>query len=137
MLNLKQWLVNKASNWLTQPILRGDILSPNDFCCLRESIRPADVLLVEGRTRIGHIIKVITRSSWTHSAICIGKLDDIQDAETRAIVGQHYTGDPSCPLLVESELNRGTVIQPLDYYASHHTRICRPTSLLQQDANTI
>ena len=88
----KAWLWNKAVGWLTRPAA-ADVLSPNDFDCVLDRIRPADVLLIEGRTRIGEIIKIITRSSWNHSGLCIGRLRDVRDAATAALVRRHYSGD--------------------------------------------
>lgn len=137
MKTLKQKIVKKISQWLAKPILKDEILSPNDFRCVRDGICSGDVLLIEGRTRIGHIIKVITRSSWSHACICIGSLEDIKDEKTRAIVREHYDGDASIPLIVESEINRGTIVAAVDAYADHHMRICRPVGLLSKDADTI
>lgn len=51
----KEWLWHKAVGWLTRP-MAVEVLSPNDFGCVLDTIRAADVLLIEGRTRIGEII---------------------------------------------------------------------------------
>ena len=135
-MSLKEWIWGKAVAWLTRP-MKGEILSPNDFECIMDSIRPADVLLVEGRTRVGEIIKILTRSSWSHSALCIGKLDDIKNPTTAALVRQHYDGDGSAPLLIEAELGRGTFVRPMTHYVNHHVRICRPTCLHYGDAGKV
>lgn len=133
----KVWASKKVAAWLAQPILEEEVLSPNDFHCIRDEIKAGDVLLVEGRTRIGNIIKTITRSSWSHAAICIGRLKDIKNQETRAMILQNYSGDTSLPLIVEAEINRGTVVEAVDFYADHHMRICRPVGLLPEDADAI
>ena len=112
-------------------------LSPNDLECLRTSIRAGDILLVEGRSRVGYIIKVISRSSWSHAAFCIGSLSSIKDAELAARVGQLWDGDPTEPLLVESEIDRGTVVTPLSHYNSYHMRICRPIGLTKPDRDSV
>ena len=61
-----------------------------------------DVLLVEGRSRVSEVIKIITQSSWTHSALYIGRLFDIDDKVLQARIRGSYEGDPSEQLLVEA-----------------------------------
>ena len=39
---------------------------------LLANLQPADVLLVEGNTRISVAIKYLTQSTWSHAAIYIG-----------------------------------------------------------------
>lgn len=39
---------------------------------LLANLRPADVLLVEGNTRISTVIKYLTQSNWSHAALYIG-----------------------------------------------------------------
>ncbi len=112
-------------------------LSPNDLECLRSSIKAGDVLLIEGRSRVGYIIKVISRSSWSHAALCIGTLDSIKDAELRKRISEYWTGDADEPLLVESEIDRGTVVTPLSHYRTYHMRICRPIGLTNKDRDYV
>ena len=112
-------------------------LSPNDLDCLRSSIKPGDVLLVEGRSRVGYIIKVISRSSWSHAAFCIGSLNSIKDQGLHSLVAEYWDGDADEPLLVESEIDRGTVVTPLSHYSSYHMRICRPIGLTKEDRDQV
>lgn len=112
-------------------------LSPNDLECLTSSIKAGDVLLIEGRSRVGYIIKVISRSSWSHAALCIGSLNSIKDPELLAAVSQHWNEDPDEPLLVESEIDRGTVVTPLSHYSTYHMRICRPIGLTKDDRDHV
>lgn len=112
-------------------------LSPNDLECLRSSIKAGDVLLVEGRSRVGYIIKVISRSSWSHAALCIGTLRSIKDTELRDRISEFWTGDLDEPLLVESEIDRGTVVTPLSHYSTYHMRICRPIGLTKKDRDHV
>lgn len=53
-----------------------------DFSRLHFEVRPCDVILVEGRTRISNMIKAITLSRWTHAVLFIGRLSDIEDEES-------------------------------------------------------
>ncbi|MEA3276582.1 MAG: YiiX/YebB-like N1pC/P60 family cysteine hydrolase [Pseudomonadota bacterium] len=131
-IGLWQWM----TDWLTK---EGD---PHevplcDFEHLNEELRPGDVLLVEGRSRISEVIKLITQSAWTHSAICIGRLHDIEDPGLRNLVVQYYQRDHSEQLLVEALLGQGTRVSPLSKYRQDHLRICRPEGLSAADAQHV
>ena len=64
---------NKLDNWLTYEPALTEVM-PYDFNRLKYEIRPGDVLLIEGRSRISNIIRTITQSPWTHAALYIGRL---------------------------------------------------------------
>jgi len=112
-------------------------LSPNDFDVIAKRIQPGDVLLVEGQTRVGGIIKNITRSAWSHSAICIGPLNEIDELALREKIHKIYSGPDDEPLMVEAELGRGTVVTPLSFYREYHVRIARPIGLSELDVKKI
>ena len=76
-------------------------------------IRPADVLLVEGRLRVSNVIKVITQSFLeSYGALYVGRLYDIQDPVAKAHIQQHYDGPPDEPLVIESQLGPGDDSDP-------------------------
>nr|WP_093185698.1 YiiX/YebB-like N1pC/P60 family cysteine hydrolase [Thiocapsa sp. KS1] len=108
-----------------------------DFKRLSEELQPGDVLLVEGRTRVAGIIKLITQSAWTHAALYLGRLHDIEDRTLRNLVVQHYQRDHSEQLLLEALIGQGTRISPLSRYANDHLRICRPHGLSRGDAQEV
>lgn len=137
MLNsLKQWAWNKAVKFLLAES-NLEALSPTNYMRMEFEIRPADVLLVEGRLRVSEVIKVITQSSWSHTALYIGRLYDVQDAEAKARIEKHYDGPPDEPLLIESQLGQGTIITPLKYYKDFHVRICRPKGISPRDVKKV
>ena len=85
-------------------------------------IRPADVLLIEGRrSNISSTIGFLTRSTWTHAALCVGFGANLGEIHGKSLV------------LVESELGKGVIASPLSKYATFNTRICRPIGLSPQD----
>jgi len=135
-MGLKAWLVERLVKWLNTEDGHWDI-PPCDFDRLSVEIKPCDVLLVEGRNRISSFIKTITLSSWTHSALYIGRLDDIEDPDVRAEILRHYDGDPNEQLLIEPLLGQGTVISPLSSYKDDHLRICRPKALSHKDGQHV
>lgn len=108
-----------------------------DFERLQYEVKPCDVILVEGRSRVSEVIKQITQSPWSHAALYIGKLHDIDDPEMRAQVEQFYDGDPYKQLVIESYLGEGTIVSPLENYHKDHLRICRPKGISIRDARHV
>lgn len=136
-LGIRKWLVDSISQWLTRECAHeGAPLC--DFEKISYEIRQCDVLLIEGRSRVSQVIKTITQSSWTHSALYIGRLHDIEDKEIRDHVRIYYDDcDPNDQLILEALLGQGTIIKPLSSYKKDHIRICRPKGLSGSDAQKV
>jgi len=133
---LKKWINKKITNYLSKKITPTREHLCN-FDTLSYEIRPADVLLVEGTSRISAVINSITKSAWSHSALYIGRIHDIEDPTLRELIHQKYQGSPHEQLVVESWINKGTIITPLKAYKHDHLRICRPTGITQQDTQEV
>ena len=69
-------LMRFAARQLTKPLKRYTLVYPNDLTELKRQIRKGDVLLVEGNERISEVIKYLTQSSWSHSALYVGRRGD-------------------------------------------------------------
>ncbi|MFO1106321.1 MAG: lipo-like protein [Amaricoccus sp.] len=96
-----------------------------NVAALRRTLRPADVLLVEGVNRLSVAIKYLTQSTWSHSALYVG------DALGRC-------DDKGEPLrLIEVNLGEGCVAVPLSRYEFYNTRICRPRHLTPEDTGAV
>ncbi|NIN34206.1 MAG: hypothetical protein GWO08_14045 [Gammaproteobacteria bacterium] len=124
---MRKYLFKKIVNWLNEDIGESyhDVpLTGYDRMC--EELRLGDVLLIEGRSRISRIIKTITISPWTHSAIYIGRIDEIKDGALQNKIAEHFTGGHNEMLLLESLLGMGTIVRPVSVYKEEHIRICRP-----------
>ncbi len=119
---------NAVINWLKHktPLPHTPL---SDFEKVRHEVRLCDVVLIEGRSRVSEVIKLITQSTWSHAALYIGRLHDIEDPLLRDSLRQHYMGTPDTQLIIESELGLGTVVRPLTHYECEHLRICRPRAL--------
>ncbi len=135
-MSFSRWLNKKIISYFTKEV------SPSrsylcDFDRLSHEIRPADVLLVEGCNRISLIINNITKSPWTHSALYIGRIHDIEDPKLREAIHKKYHGAPHERLVIESEVGQGTYIAPLSKYTDRHLRICRPTGINTKDAQAV
>lgn len=132
----KAWLTDRMVQWLAKERPPpGTILC--DYDRLTFEIRPGDVLLVEGRSRVSNVIKNITQSPWSHAALYIGRLVEISEPDLNAAIRRHYNGDPSEQLVLEAYLGQGTVIRPLKAYRHDNLRICRPRDLSPADARRV
>ncbi len=98
--------------------------TPDDSTGLRETLRPGDVLLVEGKGRISSSIKYLTQSTWSHSALYVGPIG-----------GAATDGEPH--VLIEANLGEGVVSAPLSKYLPCKTRICRPVGLSEADCEKV
>lgn len=133
---MMKWISNAVVNWLKhkRPLPRTPL---SDFERIRHEIKPCDVILVEGRSRVSDVIKLITQSNWSHAFMYIGRLHDIENPQLRERLGRHYTGNPDRQLIIESELGMGTVVRPLTVYEGEHLRICRPRGLGFSDSQKV
>jgi hypothetical protein len=92
---------------------------------LRNALRPGDVLLVEGTSRVSDVIKYLTQSTWSHAALYVGPIAGAK------------TDDGEPHVLMEAEIGEGIVSSPLSKYDFYHTRICRPVGLTHEDCETV
>jgi hypothetical protein len=108
-----------------------------DFERISYEVRPGDVLLIEGRSRVSEVIKQITQSPWSHASLYIGRIHDIEDVVVRKKLAEHFPGAPNTQLVIEGYLGRGTIATPLEAYETDHIRICRPRGLSRRDSEQV
>ena len=139
MLNIiRNWLWQTIVDWLNEiPKYNRNLQAINNFDHMLRDLRPADVILFEGRARVSEVIKIITLSPWTHAALYVGRMNEITNPDALAIIKKHYKGDPNEPLLIESLLGFGTIVNPLSDYTQDNLRICRPDGLSFNDQNKV
>ncbi len=99
--------------------------TPSDPETLHRTLVPGDVLLVEGNQHISAVIKYLTQSTWSHSALYVGDaLPEPEDGSER-------------PRLIEVNLGDGCIAVPLSKYKTYNTRICRASGLTPQDREAV
>ncbi len=108
-----------------------------DFERILYEVRPCDVLLIEGRSRVSDSIRAFTQSSWSHAALYIGHLHDIEDPDIQGLLAKHYQGPPNKQLVIEGIMGKGTIISPLSNYKKDHIRLCRPKGISRIDAQQV
>ena len=112
--------------YLSEPLKNYRPLTTSAPSMLAAALRPADVLLVEGNTRVSSGIKYLTQSTWSHAALYLGD----------ALAGGSDTGE-ELPVLLEVDMVEGVWAVPLYKYTAFHTRICRPIALTAEDAERV
>ncbi|HVR71817.1 MAG TPA: YiiX/YebB-like N1pC/P60 family cysteine hydrolase [Vicinamibacteria bacterium] len=122
--------------FLTRELRHYQRRIPNNLENLKKHVRPGDVLLVEGKTRIAQIIKYITQSSWSHCGLYVGDRVVREDHSRRERYLGLY-GDEARHLVLEADLASGVSVAPLAKYTEYNIRICRPYSLDEEDRGRI
>ena len=119
------FLGQRLVRYLEQPSPGYEPFTASDPAALANVLQPGDVILVEGNTRVSGVIKYLTQSTWSHSALYVGDRLGIRCED----------GEPH--VLVEAQLGEGVVSAPLSKYTIYHTRVCRPIGLTEYDCNTV
>ena len=131
-----RWLTRGITHWLTKP-LRKKGVPVCDFEALRHEVRLGDVLLVEGNTRVSGVIRHLTTSPWSHSALYIGRIYDIESQSLRRIIKSNLDAPDTTQLIIEGVLGKGILVSKLSKYEGEHIRICRPKGLSHHDAQLV
>lgn len=132
----KTKLIRLIVGWLTHERPPNQV-PMSDYELMRYEIKPGDVILVEGRSRASDVIKNITQSRWSHAALYIGRIHEIENPVCRQRVKEYFDGQADIQLIIESELGRGTIVRPLSVYDRDHMRICRPRDVTFGDAQKV
>ncbi len=103
---------------------------------LVQTLRPGDVLLVEGNARISQIIMYMTQSSWSHAAMYMGDAL-LRWGGAEADLALERFGPEAAQLLIESDLQEGVAVVPLSHYLDQNLRICRPVGLRPESLDRV
>jgi hypothetical protein len=121
-IKLLDWIGERVARLLQKPTSGYEPYAAARPELVAMTIRPADVLLVEGpRSKINSAIRYLTQSTWSHSAIYVGLGAGLGERDGEPLV------------LVEAELGKGVIASPLSKYDTFNTRICRPVGLTAED----
>lgn len=113
------------AHYLNHPLRRYEPFAISDPDKLATVLLPADVLLVDGNSRISTAIKYLTQSTWSHAAMYVGNFQDSN-------LGVGFS-----PSLIEADLEQGVIGVSLDKYARLNTRICRPVGLNKEECQHV
>lgn len=113
------------ARFLSKPRSTDMHFGTSSFDLLQASLKRADVLLIEGSSRISSVIKYVTQSSWSHAALYVGD----------ALAGTHP--ELGTQVLIEADVVEGVRALPLEAYRGAHARICRPVGLRADDIERV
>ena len=112
------------ARYLTREAHVHGVTRPTPLPLLRAALRPGDVLLVEGNSRISTAIKYLTQSSWSHAALYVG--------DHLAAAG----GNPD-HCIIEADTVEGVRTAGLEALAAYPSRICRPVGIDEAAARAV
>jgi hypothetical protein len=110
MYRLLRAIGSLLSRYLNQQTLGAYPHPAVDLALMSQLLKPADVVLVEGKRRISTAIKYLTQSSWSHAAIYVGECGGV-DAEGRVRA------------FVEADMEKGVRAFPIEELEGLHLRI--------------
>jgi hypothetical protein len=124
---LRGWLQRvgeRLADYLTRPRPGAGGAPVADEADWAACLRPGDVLLVDGASKVSTAIKYLTQSTWSHSALCVGTAAGL-------------TRDGVAAELVEADMREGVRAVPAHFYAEANVRICRPVDLAEDDRTAL
>ena len=118
-MTLLLFIGTQLAKFLTKEHIRDDAYYRTSFDDVKSVLKPGDVVLVEGQSRVSSAIQFITSSDWSHATIFIGKTDYFKHSliEVKAVEGCKYTD--------------------INTYKQHKLRICRPMFLTERKRKTL
>jgi hypothetical protein len=117
-----QWLGRRLS---AQRLPATTVRLSDDKARLHACLRPGDVVLVEGHTRVSAAIKYLTQSTWSHAALYVG----------HEALGM--AGAPAHHRFVEADIVEGVRSVGPEEFNGLNTRICRPAGLDPDDCRAV
>ena len=118
-------LGRRLADYLSAPKRQGSNVAAISPHILSATLRPGDILLVGGNTRISVAIKYLTQSTWSHATLFVGN----------ALGSAHGDAEPN--VLIEADIREGVRAVPLSMYSNMHTRICRPVGLAPDEVKKL
>lgn len=117
---MRAWLGQALAAYLGTPGRAVAIGFPTDIDQLAATLKPGDVILVEGTSRVSTAIKYLTQSTWSHAALHVGELP-------------WKTAEGASPCVVEADISEGVRAVSLASFRHHTCRICRPVGMSAAD----
>lgn len=115
------WIGSGLARYLSQARHVDGTAAPTDPRLLRALLRPGDVVLVEGMTRVSVAIKYLTQSTWSHAALYVGD----------RLAAGGPGDDARC--FVEADIVDGVRAVGIDAFDGLHCRVCRPVGLSDEE----
>lgn len=122
---LEAWITNILTRLLTRPLRGYEQRVPNSLARMKEQLHKGDVILVEGDQRVSQVIKYLTTSSWSHTALYIGDELRRHDPALAQELDRRF-GSEARHLIIEADNPGGVTCAPVAKYMRYNIRVCRP-----------
>ena len=134
--SVRRRVIAVLTKLLTKPLRSYEQRVPNNLKNLKEHLRVGDVVLVEGDQRVSQVIRYLTQSSWSHSALYVGdELRRFKPGLADALALEYP--DEARHLLIEAVEGEGVVCSPVSKYVNHNLRVCRARGLRREDLDRV
>ncbi len=121
MLKITRTIGSYLAAFLSKPRPHYELHPNTSIENLFKVLKPGDVLLVDGNSRISTAIKYLTQSTWSHACLYMGaKANSIEEA-----------------CLLEADLNDGVTLVPLTKYRHYNVRVCRAVGLADKERDAL
>jgi hypothetical protein len=110
-------LMDAFVRYVTQPVKHSRPATIADAQSLAGILDRGDVLLSEGNTRVAALVKLVTRSTWSHVSMYVGPLEE----------------GPDPPCIVEADVAAGVRSIRLSELNALNVRVLRPVGLNHMD----
>ncbi|MEI8326536.1 MAG: YiiX/YebB-like N1pC/P60 family cysteine hydrolase [Betaproteobacteria bacterium] len=119
------WIGGHLSRYLSQPSHVHSTAQPTDPARLMACLKPGDVLLVEGQTRVSTAIKYLTQSTWSHAALYVGDATGLSDAHGLS------------RSFFEADIREGVRAVSVAEFTGLHCRVCRPVGMNAAEVDAV
>lgn len=118
------WLGTLLARYLAKEVRSAGMAPATPTDRMLASLRPGDVLLVEGHSRVSTAIKYLTQSTWSHAALYVG-----------SFLAESGGNPEHC--FVEADTVEGVRSAGMATFETFHSRICRPVGLSPQECQKV
>jgi hypothetical protein len=106
------------------------LLYRNDMEVLKRTLRPGDIILIDGDYWVSDWIKVFSYHTWTHCAMWVGDSPALPPGVNKEFVQPGGN-------IVEAMMKEGVIVTSLEKYRDFNLRICRPMGMARNDLRRV
>ena len=130
-------MLGKAVKAFTQSQYPPNPIDASNIVSLRQRLKLGDLVLVSGTARISTVVKVLTRSKWSHVVIYVGNRKDLLEEKEIEEWSSKFGADSMEHLVVDADPIKGVHLKPVDDFAGYVLRHCRAQALDQEDCQKV
>ncbi len=130
-------ILGKAVKSFTQSLHPPSPIDASNLFSLKSRIKLGDVVLVSGTARVSKVVKVLTRSKWSHVVIYVGNRKDLLSEKEINEWSVKYGLDCMEHLVIDADPIKGVHLKPVDDFAGYVLRHCRAQALDSEDCNKV